>query len=53
MPMSAMRWERRGFVGESCSGGFGCGKSLWSNCNRVGTTGGDGALCILGEEILL
>ena len=53
MPMSAMRWERRGFVGESFSGGFGCGKSLWSNCNRVGTTGGDGALGLLGEENLL
>ena len=63
MSMSAMRWDRRGFLGESFSGklrfgtsffgGLGSGKSLWSNCNLVGTTGGDGASCILGEKILL
>jgi len=40
-----------------CGGEFFWWVWLWEisvvNCNPVGTTGGDGASCILGEEILL
>ncbi len=54
MPISAMRCDRRSFLGESgFSVGLGCGKTLRSKFNRVGVTGGVGALGILGENLLL
>ncbi len=54
MPILAMRCNRRSFLGESgFSGGLGCGKTLRSKFNRVGVTGDEGALCILGENLLL
>ena len=54
MPILAMRCDRRSFLGESgFYGGLGFGKMLRSKLNRVGVTGGEGALCILGENLLL
>jgi hypothetical protein len=54
MPISAMCCDRRSFLGESgFSGGLGCGKTLCSKFNHVGVTGGEGASCILGENLLL
>jgi hypothetical protein len=54
MPISAMRCDRRSFLGESgFSGGLGCGKTLRLKFNHVGVTGSVGALGILGENLLL
>jgi hypothetical protein len=54
MPISAMRCNRRSFLGDSgFSGGICCEKMLQSKFNHVGGTGGEGALCILGENLLL
>jgi hypothetical protein len=54
MPISAMRCNRRSFLGESgFSGGLGSGKTLRSKFNHVGVTGGVGASGILGENLLL
>jgi hypothetical protein len=55
MPISAMRCDCRSFLGESgFSSGLGCGKTLrLLKFNGVGVTGGEGALCILGENLLL
>ncbi len=54
MPILVMHCDRRSFLGESgFSGWLGFGKTLRLKFNRVGVTGGEGALCILGENLLL
>ncbi len=54
MPISAMRCNCHSFLGESgFSGGLGCGKTLCSKFDPVVVTGGEGTLCILGENLLL
>ncbi len=54
MPISAMRCDRRSFLGESgFSGGLGCGKTLRLKFNRVGVTDSVDTLGILGENLLL